>query len=181
MARLTHRTGPGWTYLVTTKAWQNVAVFQVTEIAEVVVAKLLEYRRKEYYLLHEFVLMPNHLHLLLTPSNRSSLERAMGLIKGGSSHETHCVRKNKIQIWQSGFHESRVTDPVHYKNKANYIHLNPVTARQARHPQDWPYSSAASKYHLDPIPPGLKPSVVTSVSVGPEGPTPNTLSIPTTP
>jgi hypothetical protein len=34
MGRLTHGTAPGWTYFVTTKAWQNVSVFQVNETAE---------------------------------------------------------------------------------------------------------------------------------------------------
>jgi len=59
MARLTHRTAPGWTYFVTTKAAQNIAVFQVREISEIVISKMLEYRSKENYLLHEFVLMPD--------------------------------------------------------------------------------------------------------------------------
>ena len=44
MGRLTHRTSPGWTYFVTTKAWQNASVFHVQETAEIVVSKILEYR-----------------------------------------------------------------------------------------------------------------------------------------
>lgn len=67
MARLQHLTAPGCTYFVTTKAAQNISLFQVQQIAEIVVAKLLHYTDSEAYQLHEFVLMPNHLHLLLTP------------------------------------------------------------------------------------------------------------------
>jgi putative transposase len=110
MGRLTHRTSPGWTYFVTTKAWQNASVFHVQETAEIVVSKILEYRDRGSYLLHEFVLMPDHLHLILTPTVSVSLEKAIQLIKGGSSHEIHRVRGNKMPIWQSGFHESRVID-----------------------------------------------------------------------
>jgi putative transposase len=172
MGRLTHRTGPGWTYFVTTKAWQNVAVFQVTEVAEILVAKLFEYRDKGNYLLHEFILMPNHLHLLLTPSSTTSLEKAMNLIKGGSSHEIHRVRGNAMQIWQSGFHESRVKDLNDYKIKADYIRFNPVMARLVSQPEEWPFSSASQNYRLDPIPQGLKPLVQESPNVGPKGPTP---------
>jgi len=172
MSRLTHRTGFGWTYFVTTKAWQNVAVFQVREIAEIVISKMLEYRGKGNYLLHEFVLMPNHLHLLLTPVDSCSLEKAFQLIKGGSSHEIHRVRENKSPIWQSGFHESRVRDWNDYKSKIDYIHFNPVAAKLVERPQDWPYGSASARYQLDPIPQGLKPSFV-SPNVGPKGPTPN--------
>jgi REP-associated tyrosine transposase len=172
MGRLTHLTGPGWTYFVTTKAWQSVAVFQVREIAEMVISKMLEYRDKGNYLLHEFVLMPNHLHLLLTPSDSSSLEKALQLIKGGSSHEIHRVRENKSRIWQSGFHESRVRDWSDYKKKTDYIHFNPVAAKLVGRPQDWPHSSVSGKYQLDSIPQGLKPGFESNV--GPKGPTPKT-------
>jgi putative transposase len=173
MGRLTHRTSTGWTYFVTTKAWQNVSVFQVQESAEIVVRKILDYRGKKNYLLHEFVLMPNHLHLLLTPSETVSLEKAIQVIKGGSSHEIHIVRTNKIQIWQSGFHESRVRDWIDYKTKADYIRFNPVTAKLVQQPQDWRFCSASGRYELDPIPQGLKP-IVPTANVGPKGPTPKT-------
>jgi putative transposase len=44
---------------------------------------LLSYREQHKYLLHEFVLMPDHFHLLITPT--LTLERALQLIKGGFS------------------------------------------------------------------------------------------------
>jgi len=172
MGRLTHRTSLGATYFVTTKAWQSVSVFQVTDVAEILVGKLLDYQKKRNYLLHEFVLMPDHLHLLITPSESTTLEKAMQLIKGGSSHEIHSVRGNKAQIWQSGFHESRVRDWNDYKNKLDYIHFNPVVAKLVNRPQEWRYSSASGQYQLDPIPQGLKPKIAEPENVGPEGPTP---------
>jgi REP-associated tyrosine transposase len=172
MGRLTHRTMPGWTYFVTTKAWQSVSVFQVQEIAHIVVGKVMEYLNKGNYLLHEFVLMPNHLHLILTPADSVSLEKAVQFIKGGSSHEIHQARHNKIPIWQSGFHESRVRDSVDLKKKADYIRFNPVVAGLAERPQEWPFGSASGKYGLDPVPQGLKPVGLNSRNVGPKGPTP---------
>ena len=173
MARLTHRTSPGWTYFVTTKAWQGMSVFQVQETADIVVNKILEYRDKENYLIHEFVLMPNHLHLILTPAESVSLEKAIQLIKGGSSHEIHRVRGNKMQIWQSGFHESRVTDWMDYKKKADYVQFNPIVAKLVGRPQDWLYGSASDNYQLDPVPQGLKPPVSEPLNVGAKAPTPN--------
>jgi putative transposase len=172
MGRLTHRTSPGWTYFVTTKAWQNVSVFQVEQVAAIVVSKLLEYRNKGNFLLHEFALMPNHVHLILTPAVSVSLEKAMQLIKSGSSHEIHQGRVNKMPIWQSGFHESRVKDLVDLKKKVDYIRFNPVVARLTEQPQDWPFGSTSGKYELDPIPQGLKPAILSSRNVGPKGPTP---------
>jgi REP-associated tyrosine transposase len=172
MARLTHRTSPGATYFVTTKAWHNVAVFQVNEVAEILIRKLLEYRSKGNYFLHEFVVMPNHLHLILTPLDDISLEKAIQLIKGGSSHEIHRVRESKSQIWQPGFHEYKIRDAADYHKTVSYIHFNPVVARLAASPDEWPFSSANGNFALDPFPQGLKPRGAQRINVGPEGPTP---------
>ena len=172
MGRLTHRTQPGWTYFVTTKCAQGISIFQVKENAEILIAKLLEYRDKSFYLLHDFVVMPNHLHLILTPSQSTSLEKAMQLIKGGSSHAIHAARVTRQQNWQSGFHESRARDFADYKSKADYIRFNPVAAKLAEKPEDWPYGSASGHYKLDPIPQGLKPQIVPSANVGAKAPTP---------
>src|ERR1700720_63714 len=92
MGRLTHRTLPGSSYFVTTKASQNSALFRVTEIADSIVQTLEHYRNRGEYLLHEFVLMPDHLHLLLTPSSTNSLEKSMQFIKGGSSYRLNQQR-----------------------------------------------------------------------------------------
>ena len=176
MGRLTHRTSPGSTYFVTTKSWQNMPVFQVREVASIAIDKLLEYRGRGDYLLHEFVVMPNHLHLILTPTNSISLEKAIQLIKGGASYEIHRVRANKMQIWQSGFHESRIRDAIDYRSKSDYIRFNPVVAKLVEQPQDWSFGSASGKYPLDPIPQGLKPSISYPLNVGAEAPTPETMS-----
>jgi putative transposase len=180
MGRLTHRTQSGWTYFVTTKCAQGISTFQVKENADILIAKLLEYRDKEHYLLHEFVVMPNHLHLILTPSQTTSLEKAIQFIKGGSSHAIHTVRGTRNQIWQSGFHESRVRDLIDYKKKADYIRFNPVAAKLVEKPEDWSFGSASGSFRLDSIPQGLKPQFLPSAHVGAKAPTPKILSTTTT-
>ena len=172
MGRLTHRTGEGWTYFVTTKSWENTFWFQAIKVAQIVVEKMLEYCDKENYLLHDFVLMPNHLHLILTPSS-ASLEKCMQLIKGGSSFEIHKLRGSRTEIWQPGFHESRVKNWGEFQKKRDYVMFNPVAAKLVERPELWPYGSASDKYQLDPIPQGLKPPVAERLIVGPKGPTPN--------
>ncbi len=181
MGRLTHHSGRGWTYFVTTKTWQSRSIFQVRETADIVIQKILEYREKGSFLLHEFVLMPNHLHLILTPANIVSLEKAMQLIKGGSSYEIHRGRENKTPIWQSGFHESRVTGWTDYQKKRDYIHFNPVAAKLVERPESWATGSASGKFRLDPIPQGLKPPATLPAYVGPKGPTPDAVTNTPTP
>src|ERR1700756_5175832 len=139
MGRLTHRTAPGTSYFSTTKASQNRTLFRVTENAETVIQTMLDYREKGEYLLHEFVLMPDHLHVLLTPSRSKSLEKVMQFIKGGSSHRIRQQREQKIDLWHAGFHDWTIRDGADWKAKAQYVHLNPVKAGLFERPEDWPY------------------------------------------
>ncbi len=176
MGRLTHRTAPGCTYFVTTKTWENRAIFQVEENANILIQCMLEYRDRGAYLLHEFVVMPNHLHLLLTPGGDTSLEKAIGLIKGGSSHEIHRQRANKIQIWSSGFHEATIRDPHDFEARRTYIRMNPVEAGLVARPEDWAYSSINGKIALDVTPSrvssGAKAPIAARGNVGAKAPTP---------
>jgi putative transposase len=172
MARLHHLPMSGCTYFVTTNSFQSTSLFQVHTSADIIVAKLLHYRDADAYQLHAFVLMPNHLHLLLTPRANTTLEKAMQLIKGGSSHEIHKQLGHRREIWQSGFHEATIRDVPDYQSKVRYIHQNPVAARLVVNPSEWKWSSASQLYALDRIPQGLKPGLLPSTNVGPEGPTP---------
>ena len=152
MGRLTHRTAPGTSYFVTTKTWQNRALFHVTQIAEIVIATMLDYRQRGEYLFHEFVLMPDHLHVLVTPAPNNSLEKVMQFIKGGSSFRIHQQRGQKMQIWHAGFHDWTIRDAADWDSKAQYIRLNPVKTGLVERPEEWPYSSANGKLALDPMP-----------------------------
>jgi len=178
MGRLTHRTHPGCTYFVTTKAWDSRNLFQAAEVAEIIIARLRQCRDEGAYALHEFVVMPNHLHMLLTPGAEVTLERAMQLIKGGSSHEVHRRRGGKHPLWQPGFHEWTVRDENDFQAKREYVRLNPVQAKPAERPQEWLFGSASGRFALDPMPERLKtsgakaPLETSAVDVGAKAPTP---------
>jgi len=172
MGRLSHRTAPGFIYFVTTKAWQSQPVFQVRENAEILVGCLAHYRDQGFYLLHEFVVMPNHIHLILTPAVDASLEKAMQLIKGRSSHDIHQQRGCKSPIWQSGFHEESIRNVEDYSRKVEYIRMNPVRAHLVEMPESWPFSSIACEFGLDAAPerlrgltPGAKAPVLTEANM----------------
>jgi putative transposase len=156
MGRLRHRTAPACTYFVTAKTWQSRALFRVPEVAEIVVRRLLEYRDQGAYSLHEFVVMPDHFHILLTPTDTTTLEKALQLIKGSSSHEIHRLRSHRMEIWQPGFHDWTIRDSADYAAKREYIQMNPVQARLVERPADWRYGSACGKFVLDEVPKGHK-------------------------
>lgn len=122
------------------------------ENAEILLETLFHYRGAGAYLLHEFVIMPDHIHLLLTPGATISLEKAVQLIKGGSSHRIHIQRQHTGEIWQKGFYDWTVRDSADWITKVEYIRMNPVRARLVASPEDWPYSSASGRFNLDPVP-----------------------------
>src|SRR5437016_3174624 len=100
-----HRSAPGTSYFVTTKCHESRHIFQISEIAQILLRTLFHYRDQNAYFLHEFVIMPDHLHVIITPSETTSLEKAVGLIKGASSHQIHKERNHKLEIWQQGFYD----------------------------------------------------------------------------
>ena len=156
MGKLSHRILPGATYFLSTATWERRELFRVPEVAEILVQRILACCSKGAYQLYEFVVMPNHFHILMTPGVTTTLEKAMQLIKGGSSHEIHAHRGNEMEIWQVGFHDWTIRDIEDYRAKVRYIYMNPVQARLVERPEDWPCGSASGKYSLDSVPDKFK-------------------------
>jgi putative transposase len=80
-------------------------------MAQLLVDVLAENRRKRRFLLHEFVIMPNHFHLLLTPAAEIPLEKALQFIKGGFSYRAKREIHFAFEIWQAGFVNHRIREP----------------------------------------------------------------------
>jgi len=141
-------------FFITTITAQRQPIFRHEAAASLLLNTLVHYREQGKYLLHEFVIMPDHLHALLTPGDEISLERAMQFIKGGFSFRL----KSRGPVWQASFSNHRVGDLKDYENHRDYVRMNPVRARLAERPEEYPFSSAAGMIRLDPVPSGLKPS-----------------------
>jgi len=77
----------------------------------------------------------------------------MQFIKGGFSFRM----KDRGSMWQPSFTNHRIRDWDDYERHREYIRMNPVRARLARRPEEYPYSSAAGVLRIDPVPQGLKP------------------------
>jgi len=147
-------TGHG-TYFITTSAFQKQSLFQTDRIANLFVDVLLGYRAQEKYLLHEFVLMPNHFHLLISPT--LSLERALQLIKGGFSFRAKRELGFTGEIWEKSYYDRRVRDGEEYCAFRRYIRMNPVKKGLVSVAEEYPYSSARPGLMLDAVPQRLKP------------------------
>ena len=90
--------------------------------------------------LHDFVIMPDHLHLLMTLPSDMTIEKAMQLIKGGFSYRLKKECGFHGEVWQRGFSEVRVNDRESWSHYREYIGQNPVKAGLVNSPQQYPYS-----------------------------------------
>jgi len=73
------------TYFISAQTYLKKNILQSDRMARLLIDVLYNYRKQNKYFLHEFVVMPNHFHLLITPASETTLERALQLIKGGFS------------------------------------------------------------------------------------------------
>jgi len=142
MAIPTRASRPG-TFFITSGTYNRRRLFQVERNAELFIETLEHYWNEGRYKLHAFVVMPDHIHLLLTP--QETLERTIGLIKGGFSHRL----ASKSPVWQRGFTDHRIRDANDFEIRRNYIHQNPVSAHLCMDPNAYPYSSAHPRLRLD--------------------------------
>ena len=158
-----HATNNAQTYFVTSDTWERRALFRAEPWAKLFFKTLLSYRGESYWL-HEFVLMPDHFHLLITPS--AALERAIQLIKGGFSYRAKKELGSNAEIWRRGFADHRIRDAGDYDRHVHYIHLNPVKKHLCEKPDEYKYSSAYPEWKLDPVPQALKPGESGPTSCG---------------
>jgi putative transposase len=153
------------TFFVTSSIAGKRNLLQSDRSAQLFLRVLYEYRGQGKFRVHEFVVMPEHFHLLLTVACHMSIENAVQFVKGGSAFRMGRELGFKTPAWQRGFSEVRVLDADRYKRIAEYIRNNPVRRQLVLRAEDFRYSSANAGFELDPPPQGLKP-VPLSVSCG---------------
>ena len=147
-------TGNG-TYFITASTFEKQGLLQSERMARLLIDVLFHYQKLGKYQLHEFVVMPNHFHLLITPVS-ITLERAVQFIKGGFSFRVKKELGFLGEIWQTSFYDRRVRDLGEYVRFRYYIHMNPVRRGLVPMPEEFPYSSA--QLRLDEAPRWLKPA-----------------------
>jgi putative transposase len=104
-----------------------------------------------------YCLMPNHVHLVLTPSDETGLALAVG-----EAHRRYTVFVSARAGWTGHLFQGRFAsvamDEDHLLAALRYVALNPVKARLVKRPEDWPWSSAKallagrSTRHVDVAP-----------------------------
>jgi putative transposase len=140
------------TFFITTSIEGKRALLQSDRSAKLLIEVLYQYRGQKKFLLHEFVVMPNHIHLLLTVGSDLSIERAIQFVKGGFAFRAGRELGFRAPVWQKGFSDSRIHDREDYEARRTYIHQNPVTRGLVSSPEEFRFSSAHAGFELDPSP-----------------------------
>jgi putative transposase len=140
--------------MITSRTWGSRTLFSREVWAKLLIDTLYHYRGSAY-LLHEFVVMPDHIHVIMTP--KTNLEKAVQFIKGGFSYRAKKELGSNMEVWQKGFSDHRIRDASDYRIHQIYVQQNPVRKHLCERAEDYPYSSARLGFELDPPPQGLKP------------------------
>jgi putative transposase len=130
------------TFFATTRTWMGRRTLQSERNSGLLFEVLRANMKAGRFKLHDFVIMPDHIHLLLTLEGTMTIEKAMQLIKGGFSYRLGKEHGVKTEVWQKGFSEVRVDDEESFMRHKTYIAANPVKAGLAGSADEYPYCFA---------------------------------------
>ncbi len=136
-------------YFVTTNIYKKKNVFKDNRIVQILIEDLEFYRKKYDFRLHAFVIMPDHLHLLITPSEKGDISKIMHDFK---SHTSQVINKSlgwNSSLWQEGFYEHVIRDRFDFRRKIDYIHKNPLMAGIVKVLEAYQFSSFRNYYLED--------------------------------
>ena len=99
-------------------------ILQREDIRQIVANTLLLYHGRRYNL-YRFVIMPNHVHLLLSPIGEEVSTRFIGSVKQYTANAINQALGRKGQVWQRNFFDRLVRDGNNFEAYVNYINQNP--------------------------------------------------------
>ena len=111
------------------------------DIAKVVVEAIHYREREQHYQLHSYVVMPNHVHLLMTPL--AEVSKLMQSLKRFTARESNRILGlTGKPFWQDESYDRLVRNGTEFQRIADYIEMNPVKCGLAATPEEFLWSSA---------------------------------------
>jgi len=109
--------------------------------------KLKEYAKKYDVAVHAYVLMTNHVHLLLTPATEKGVSQLMQALGRYYVRYINITYKRTGTLWEGRYKSTLVDSDTYFLLVSRYIELNPVRADMVEHPAEYPWSS----YHANAL------------------------------
>jgi len=149
-------TGRNDLHFITFTCFQRREFLASARNKNIAIQILGEVRARFNFALVGYVLMPDHLHLLISEPPGSTPAKAIQVFKQRVSRKLRGKKRraksqltlpfpeqpsNPRRFWQRRYHDFNVYSRRKLREKLDYMHANPVNARLVAHPKDWPWSS----------------------------------------
>ena len=149
--------GRGHLHFVTFSCYRRLPLLRTAHAKNLFVQELSRVRAEYDFALVGYVVMPEHVHLLLSEPNKGTPSTVLQILKQRVSRKLRKRKRNRApqapllfpelelaHFWQTRFYDFNVYTGKKRREKLDYMHRNPVTRKLVRRPQDWPWSSYLS-------------------------------------
>ena len=128
-------------------------IFITNEDHRYFLEKLEEAIRKHPCSIHAYLMMTNHIHLLITPHQQNSISKAMQYLGRYYVQHYNVTYRRTGTLWEGRYKASLVDSEAYALLCYRYIELNPVRTNMVQHPAEYPWSSyrANALGHTDPL------------------------------
>ncbi|HSA92061.1 MAG TPA: transposase [Terriglobales bacterium] len=136
------QTGP--THFLTCSCYRRAPRLQVLARYDLFVRKLEQTRCRFGFHVYGYVVMPEHVHLLLSEPDRGSLAAAIQSLKLSVTRSIPGLGVRTVEparLWEKRYYDRNIRDHKEFVEKLRYIHRNPVQRGLVERPEEWPWSS----------------------------------------
>ncbi len=157
MTKLNRCYGQGYLHYITTSCYQRRPLLEDAARRDLFLEVLEHVRRRYHFVVVGYVVMLEHIHLLLSEPERGNLSTVIQAVKQGfarrilgrlrtqvATPRSQCDREE--HIWQRRFYDFVLWSAEKRQEKLHYIHQNPVRRGLVERPEQWLWSSA--RYYL---------------------------------
>lgn len=141
MARLRRLVVRSRIFFITTNVKRGVRGFDSKE-RDLFCHAMAAVRERRGFCLAGFVLMPDHLHLLVVPAGEDTISALMQELKYVTGRRINAHRESEGALWQKGFFDRFMRTAKEFLETLDYMHQNPVRKKLAAAAEEWRWSSA---------------------------------------
>ncbi|HET9476334.1 MAG TPA: transposase [Dehalococcoidia bacterium] len=134
-------TGHDVPSLITTNIAGHKPLFADPSAANALILAMEHAEAELWVTVYAYVVMPDHLHLVVAPNENTTHGDFVRLLKGRFAHRWNRNHGRDGSIWQSRFHERALRNERALLAAIDYVHSNPVAAGLAERPEDYAWSS----------------------------------------
>ena len=129
----------GQSHFITFSCYRREALFLYAPPRHTFEEALERVRRSYQLCVYGYVVMPEHVHLLLSEPKRNTLAEAIKSLKQGVARRL--IGDSSDHFWQKRYYDFNVRNYRQFGEKLDYIHRNPVTRGLCSQASEWPWSS----------------------------------------